>query len=365
MKYLTLLFFLVLFCTSADCQYREKLKKDKFNSAKFNTFELEISKKRFDKLEFYYPINFSFVDARADKGKLGFVRVGNGNEFSNMIFPKEATEYINSRVSGASKGTDGKKLLVVIRHFWLSQMIVQSSALKTMMLMDSKGYLSFCYFSGDFYLENNGQLQYLGRQDTITKYHRWMGNVANDLVNNTLENAMDFGDSLAAHMPAATAFFDSHLLNDSLGNQFNYPILKTSHPAKGIYLTYEDFLNDLPLQEEFELKEHRGDEYLQAQKTDTSITNKAWGYSDGEHIFKHLNDEYYLMLPVQNTFEVAGPRIIRKTYKPGQEFFVVAVATFLGGLMGGVGGIWAVLVDKSIMKELVPYQLNIRNGTFY
>lgn len=365
MKYFTLLSFFAVCCTSADCQYREKLKKDKFNSAKFKDYEVEINKKRFDNMEFVYPVEYSFIDARADKSKLGFIRAGDGNDFLNMVFPKEANEYINSRVSGASKASvsDPKKLLIVIRHFWLCQVMVKAEAVKRM-LLDSKGYLSYCYFSGDFYLENNGQVQYLGKIDTVHHFHRWMGNVANDLVNNTLEAAMDVGDSLAAHAKP-TASFSSQQWKDSLLDQFNYQILKAGSPRRGIYMKYEDFLNDQPLDDEFELKEYKRKEYLQAKKTDTSLTNKAWGYSDGKNVFKHLNEDYYMMIRVQNTFEVAGPRIITRLYTDNEEFFSVGVAIFFRGVFGGISTIVSMWLDDTIMKELVPYQLNIRNGTFY
>ena len=367
MKYLTLLLFMALACVSADGQRREKIKKDKFNSAKFKDYELEIRKKRFDSMEFVYPVTFSFIDARADKSKLGFIRAGNGNEFFNMKFPIEADEYINSRTHGASKssGSDPKKLLIVIRHFWLSQLIVNSSLLKNILLLDAKGYISYCYFSGEFYLGHAGRTQWLGRMDSVIHFHRWMGNVAPDLINDMLESAMDLGDSLAAHVAPTTASFANQQLMDSLENQFSYPILKTGAPRRGIYLTYENFLNDAPLDEEFELEEGGREDYLRGKKTDTSITNKAWGYCDGKNIFKHFNEDYFMMVRVQNTFEVAGPRIIRQAYTIGREFFILGVNTFLHGILSGPVSIFKMLSDKSIMKELIPYQLNIRDGTFY
>ena len=71
------------------------------------------------------------------------------------------------------------------------------------------------------------------------------------------------------------------------------------------------------------------------------------------------------MTRVQNTFELAGPRQIKKIYSKNGEFFGVAVNSFLRGIIGGGTTIFLIFSDKSIMNELIPYQLNIQKGTFY
>jgi hypothetical protein len=150
-----------------------------------------------------------------------------------------------------------------------------------------------------------------------------------------------------------------------LENQFNYPILKTSEPKKGIYRNYEDFLNNNPVEGDFEVKTEKPVTWLSSNTIDTAVTNAAWGYSDGKDIYKHLNESYYKMNRVQNTFELAGPRVIRSLFTKEQIFFKTAVSHFLGGISSGGITLLFLLNDEKIMRELVPYQLNIKEGTFY
>jgi len=164
---------------------------------------------------------------------------------------------------------------------------------------------------------------------------------------------------------SSNPFYPVKMLTDSLANQFNYPILKTNEPQKGVYRNYEDFLNNDPMEGDFEVKTQKPVTYLLSNTIDTSVTNIAWGYSDGKDIYKHLNESYYKMNRVQNTFELAGPRTVRKLYTKEQIFYQTAVHSFLCGISSGGIVLLFILTDEKIMRELVPYQLNIKEGTFY
>ena len=68
---------------------------------------------------------------------------------------------------------------------------------------------------------------------------------------------------------------------------------------------------------------------------------------------------------VQNTFELAGPRTIRKLYTTREVIYRAVLGSFFNGLAGGGMGFFMMMTDEKIMRELVPYQLNIKEGTFY
>ena len=74
---------------------------------------------------------------------------------------------------------------------------------------------------------------------------------------------------------------------------------------------------------------------------------------------------YYEMTRVGSTYELAGPRHVRKIYTAGEVFYAVGVSALLRNFVGGAMSIFLILSDDAIMKELVPYQLNIKTGTFY
>ena len=362
MKYKLILFIFLMINFSAIGQVRQILKQNKFNSALFKSYELEIKKKWFDSSKINLSGDVEFVDERADKSKLGFVRMGDKLLYYNIILPAGNVEYINSKFQHVVKKTNNQsKLQIVIRHLWMSHFITNINPNKK--AASVKEYISYCYFKADYYREKDGMAQFLGQLDTVINRVGWMGLTSDDLIKRTLVTALTVCDSLVSS--STNPFFSARLLSDSLENQFNYPILKTNEPKKGIYRNYEDFLNNNPLKVDFEVESDKKETYLLSNTVDTGVTNAAWGYSDGKDIYRHLNESYYKMNRVQNTFELAGPRVITKIFTKDQIFFDMAINSFFWGLSGGLMTFVFYLSEEKRMKELVPYQLNIKEGTFY
>ncbi len=345
-------------------QIRQILTEDNFNSAGFKTYEIEIKKKWFDSihLNFTYPVEF--IDSRADKSKLGFIRMGETNSFYNFDFPGQDIAYINSKLTDLTTSSiDTGRILVVINHLWISQIIVKSTKADGF-FKDDKAYISFCNFDADYYLQKGKSIRYLGKLDTVISIRKWIGKVADELLKETLKVSLSKCNELIID-PPLNSYFSGELLIDSLKNKFSYPILTSGSPKKGIYRNYEDFLYNRPIEVDFEVKADKKGTILRSNLHDTSVTHKAWGYSDGENIYKHLNESYFKMNRVENTFELAGPRSISKLYAPKEVFLRTVVDAFL--LQFGAVGITMKIMhsNEKIMRELVPYQLNIQEGTFY
>ena len=244
MKNIPILFILFLTSTITLSQTRQILKKDKFNSASFKPYEIEVKKKWFDSIKINFPGDVEFIDERADKSKLGFVRMGEGNSFFNMLLPEQNIKYINSSFHHIIKPTNNNiSLRIVIRHMWMSQIITEPTGKFT-----DNIYLCFSYFKADYYREVDGMVQYAGELDTVFSLRKWMGHATDDLMKKTLITALTHCDNLPA---SSNSYYPLKLLNDSLDNQFNYPILKTAAPKKGIYLSYEDFLSNNPEEADF------------------------------------------------------------------------------------------------------------------
>ncbi len=364
MKYRLILLVLLTAYFYSTGQVREKLKKDKLNSEKFKLYEIAIKKNWFDSIKINFDGGVKFIDARGDTGKFGFIRTGNDNAFYNLVFPKKNSAYMNAQFKHPASGKG--QLLIVIRNFWISQIIGKIEKKKFGLPgTPVKDFLSFCYLKAEYYLVKDEQVGYLGNVDTLFRIKKWIGLVADDLVKKSLTLALSNCNVLLLNSPLSSYSFPQAQLFDTLYNQINYPILKTTTPQKGIYLKYEDFLNNKPFTEDFEIKQHKNETYILCSHLDTSKTNAAWGYSDGTDIFKHINDDFYKMFRVQNTFEFAGPRSIRKLYTLAEVISTTAIdAAFLAGPSVALD-LLTILSDDAIMEELVPYQLNIKEGTFY
>lgn len=347
---------------SAIGQNREILKQNKFNSATFKNHEIEVKKKWFDSVKINFPGDVEFIDKRADESKLGFVRMGDKLLYYNIILPAGNIEYINSKFQHILRKVNNEnKLQIVIRHMWMSHIITNINPNKKGTPI--KEYVSYCYFKADYYYENGGLVKFAGQLDTVFSRLGWMGNASDNLIKKTLVSALNVCDSYVAS--SINSLFPLKLLLDSLENQFNYPIIKTNEPKKGIYRNYDEFLNNNPMEGDFEVESEKKGTYLVSKTIDTAVINAAWGYSDGKDIYKHLNESYYKMNRVQNTFELAGPRVIKKIYTEEQKFLNIAIDSFFWGLSGGLMTFIFYQSEEKLMRELVPYQLNIKKGTFY
>ena len=358
MKYSLCLLSLLFVKSLLFGQGREVLKQNTFNSASFKPYEIGVKKKWFDSVKLNFTGDIEFIDKRADESKLGFVRMGEDNLYFNLLFPGQNINYVNASFHHIIKpANNNTRLKIVIRHLWLSQIVTEP----TSKWKDDR-YLCFCYFKADYYREANGMVQFAGELDTVLSIRKWMGHANDDLMKRTLLAALAQCDSLPL---SSNPSYPLKLLNDSLDNQFNYPILKTRLPKKGIYSSYEDFLNDNPREENYEVKTRKGFTYLVSEGADTSVTNAAWGFCDGKDVYKHLNESYYKMNRVQHTFELAGPRKINDIFSKKKMFFAVSVSVFFKGLSGFILIPFLTSSDEKYSRELVPYQLNIQEGTFY
>jgi hypothetical protein len=258
-----------------------------------------------------------------------------------------------------NKGT----VLFVLKDLWLSEILVPASFGKSL-LNGPIGNLSFCYCSADCYLVNDNKIRFLGAIDTIVSVKKWIVVVADDLIKKIITNVMVTADSLISQPPSLAKETTYEALSNELKSACNFPILN-SPLRKGIYLSYNSFLTNNPVTDEFKITEDAKREYIQCPSLNDSITNQAWGYSDGAEAYIHLNEKYYRLIRSQNTFDFVGPRKITNLHSGAGMILNASIATFLRGAVGGAVTLLFMGSDNKIMKELVPYQLNITKGTIY
>ena len=366
-KFITTLLLLSIVCCLYAQVGREKLKEKTFNSEKFKPYTVEIEKERFAADVFMSNLSTAvFLDGRADTSKFGFIRTGDYGLFHRFIFPEAASSYITQRLAKTVKFSDTsgrKKTVFVLHHLWLSQITVKAGLLKSLLLTPTE-FICFCYINADCYSASAGDYHYIGSIDTVVSVKKWMGHAANDLLKKTLRIALTVADSLWQVTVTDNKIVPLKHFNETETKRYDYAIL-AGPPKKGIFFSYEEFLSNAPRDIPFEIIEKKGRKEIKCNTIDTTFTNSAWGYSDGITIFKHVNNSYYRMVKTENTFELVAPRVITKLYTNGEKIFHVAVAAFFRGIVGGFFAVIFMNSDDAIMHELVPYQLNIKEGTLY
>ncbi len=364
----TLLLLLLIspaFCLS---QSREKLKENSFNSDNFKEFPIEIKTGKKDKpLDVHYG-SAGFIDARADSSKLGFTLAGASAdmEYHNIIFPKPAAAYLGEKATSLLNTDPAKtgRLVFVLKHLWVTERIIRAPALKSI-LTGPINYLSLCYVNSDCYSAENGRYTYLGTVDTVVSFKRWLVGSADELLKKTLTDLLNTGESLLMSTDTRPAAISYEELIQKIRSGFDLPILQANQPAKGVYYTYIDFLNNKPSVTDFTVIKDKKTETLSNPGGDDVLLNKAWGYFDGTDLQVHINNNYYRMSRHQNTFEIAGPRTLDKFYGTGDKIFAATLNGFFGGIVSGGVTLMMMGSANKIVKELVPYQLNIADGLVY
>lgn len=366
---LAILIFLFFNVSSFSQTSRERLKESTFNPSSFEAFKVEIKKGKKDEPAWVQYRTATFIDCRPDTSKIGFVLAGaNSDEYHRILFPKPVAAYMNEKVAPFLVYDDSAKANITffIKQLWVSEALVKPNTYARSMLVGPIDYLSFCYINADCYTSKNGFHSFIGNIDTVISLRKWIVNAADDLLKKALMETLKKADSLYISGNITGQSVNEESLLKKYQADFDLPILKNEWPQKGVFSTYMDFINNKPSVRNFEVVKDKKIEYLKSPETTDSSLNKSWGYYDGTDLNIHINNNYYRLLRNQNTFDLAGPRSITKLFGTGAKIINTTIATFFKGfLLSGGFTLMTMGSTNKIMKELVPYQLNIRDGLIY
>lgn len=99
-------------------------------------------------------------------------------------------------------------------------------------------------------------------------------------------------------------------LNEYYTKRFAIPILQTTEPTKGLYLSYDDFRNNKPHPIDFTVEEgDKGDFlYIKNEKGDQILQHELWGYCDGKDMFIFSASNYFKLTRNSNSFIIYGAK---------------------------------------------------------
>ena len=142
---------------------------------------------------------------------------------------------------------------------------------------------------------------------------------------------------------------------------YKYPRFQNDDRARGIYLTFKDFLNNQPLQKEFVVEENKKtDELYLIEKGEKRILTNFWGYSDGTVCYINTGLNFFQLVRINKSYEIYGAKgLTQYTTVGGRPH--TSDKSFLYKVM--IGGPLATR-DKSKMEKK-PLQLNMETGKLY
>ena len=141
-------------------------------------------------------------------------------------------------------------------------------------------------------------------------------------------------------------------------NQFKYhfddiSILQNVEKKKGLYMNYEQFLNNTPSPAEFEVEKDKLTDglFVINSRGAYELVRNIWGYCDGQNIFIKSGEKYYPLCKVNHTFYFYGAKHVKKSIHndPGTDAFNPAV--------------YRKITKFSLPSS--PFQLDIINGDVY
>ncbi len=304
MRYFLLaLFFSSVYIIASSQKRKLRFDLEVFNPSNFKPLTVEIETKKNPSLQTHFK-TVIIQDFRADKSKLGFVRAGERNENHRFVFPEKDEEYLVKKINKLflSNPDSHDTLVLSIKNLWLFQTQQQAGALKRELLGDIET-ISHCFINYDIYTYKNGIATCLGNIDTIISTKGWIGNESNYLLKKTWLTSITMCDSLFQKQPTTDNL-------SSVKSNFNFPILATENPTKGIYFSYQDFLNNNPDTVSFGTQIKATKRIVKSTTYPDSIIAKCWGYTDETGTYMNIDNDYYRLNRSQNTFDIRGPYLV-------------------------------------------------------
>jgi hypothetical protein len=351
---------------------RQRLKEDSFDPASFGKIEVEIGKVKKKQVLASHFVHCTFLDARPDTSKVGFARFGNYQRFHRLVMVPNCTDYLaQDYPSFLAPLAEAKDSLVLVLHrFWLSERYYKDNPNVTH---------SYCHIVADCYKRQNGWLLPLGPVNVFEK-EGWIVHNYKPLLRDAMASLLAKADTaFATRQPIGTAV-SWEGLQQQIANKFKFPILTAPQAGKGLYLTYNDFVNNRPTPVDFKVDEGKRKDVIVAPTLDTSVTNHVWGYSDGQHHYIRLAKHFHQLVHNGQTFDLAAPRLFKSNgLRPDGTFVteVIVGTTGLstnyfslrpdaGDIFGGlVVSVLSALDSYVRSNELVPLQLDLSTGTLY
>jgi hypothetical protein len=238
--------------------------------------------------------HFEVIDERADTGRIGIhtcVPDFGHNYDRQLIFngsaSSEIADFLNQH---CARPESPYTALVILRTLWLSDANYdRAEFLRDPQHQHERTHIRF---KAEFYAIRDGRYIPILRYDTLqtamkkrmlderSAYYEWGLNLA------LLMN--DLADSASRLTPAKEESSGWVRLEDIRrfnASRFNAPI-DDDRPARGVYANFEEFRNNTPSIQNFEIRVEHHERVLYIRESgNTYYSHEVWGYCDGKDIY--------------------------------------------------------------------------------
>ena len=309
---------------------------------------------------------FIFIDEREDTTRMGFFWGTNRQYY--FMFPKPAAIYLNEKINSKKGNIPIDTLYVGIKRLWISQVNLPPSVLRTF-LVNSFSTVGYCNVICNFYKKRDDTYYLLYTYNSINSKNGYLGNIHDKLIENNLLAMALVADSISDIKnipPTAQRVYQP-------GIKQNKPAILTSQKLNdGIYLSFEDFLNDRPVkltfdyiisdaQEKIKLAEIRND--------DSIFTQLSWGFCKNNTAYIRIGSRFSKLTKVEETFELRAVESLQNRYGKDVDAFWLGfdIARDLrsGFPIFALSDIISHKKTPEAILRTMPFKLDIETGKVY
>jgi hypothetical protein len=336
--------------------------KDKISYKRF-TVEL---KKKFIKKALSEKHFFSFLDERGDTTKMGFFFDTEGIFY--FQFPDIASTYLSNKINRLStkiRYTD--TVYLKIKRLWISEE-KKSSNLARSILLSTVYTMGNCRVICDVFKKIGTDKFLICEYDSSISKRGYLSSTSDLLMGRSISNLIETINSIA-DLPTTISLKNKIIESNNLNT---LPLILTDSKINdGFYLTYDDFLNNKPIDIPFVVFGTQSDRFLklkQSKEDDSVYTEKCWGYCKDGVPNLRIEKSFYQLFRSQNTFETFINKPINVKYnKLANAFWAgVSIGTSLASSLP-ITAISNIPTEKisNIVLRTGLYKLDVQTGEIY
>lgn len=333
-------FFFLLTSFSFLNSFSQNKKPDEFTFSKFHKKQLSIKTSGKPDLNVTTAGNIEILDWRADSTSIGFqgkvyftiadIRTFFKNQLLSLIDFKKESNLAEDKV------------VVCLNKLWVTQNLMQTH----------NDWKEEIIWKVNCFKRVNDKFTYICQLDTIIENNNPRFRT-HDLISLCLQLSAEKIKSALEQPGKPEPYTDLQQVKYHFDD---IPILNDIQKKKGLYMTYEQFLNNAPDDADFEIERDKLTDALFVINSSGTyeLIRNVWGYCDGQNMYIKSGEKYFQLCRVNNTFYFYGAKNIKKSVRsdPG-------TASLLN---------LATNTDRKITKYYLPYyafQLDLTDGNFY
>ena len=255
--------------------------------------------------------NVVVIDNRFDTSKLGYIKDSRKYEKLNLTngLPGTMQQVIHSTLQNNMDASSNSSLYIFINHLWIQPTTEMEFSKQKLYETDINNDTSFvqCNATLESFIHKDDFFYPLLRIDSSFLVKGKVSEKSNEIISlpfQFLLNELNKLDLKRQRKPV-----ESNVLLKHYEERLAFPRMKTDILEKGVYLNYQDFLNNRISNPSFTIKyKNRGRVRYIFDEKEQELLHNIWGYCNGEKLYVKVGPNYYELTRENYSYELIGSK---------------------------------------------------------